>query len=247
MKFRKRYIVIILFALDACIVSGKVVSKTKVHQNLAAPGKISSFDNQNEEADRSETDPNEMDPNETDSNETDPGETAQGETAEADPSGSASTDTAAEYQVQQPILVVKDHYPYDIASDRESFDSSHVDISVGDRYYMTQINDWFVNFDDYRDKTVEIEGMYLLLNGKYHFVGRNGPVCPYCTGGYVDFEFQSDQDLSELISEQSWIRVTGILREGSSELSDGTSQPFYYIEAICVEGIPEEGVNPVSD
>ena len=84
MKFRKRYIVIILFALAACIVPGKVVSKTKVHQNLAAPGKISSFENQNEEADRSETDPNE----------TDPGETAQGETAEADPSGSASTDTA---------------------------------------------------------------------------------------------------------------------------------------------------------
>ena len=248
MKFRKRYIVIILFALAVCIVPGKVVSKTKVHQNLAAPGKVSSFDNQNEEADRSETDPNEMDPNETDSNETDSGETAQGETAEADPSGSASSDTAAaEYQAQQPITVVKDYYPYNIDSDRESFDLSHVDISVGNRYYMTQINDWFVNFDDYRDKTVEIDGMYLRLNEKYHFVGRNGPVCPYCTGGYVDFEFQSDQDLSEFISGQSWICVTGILREGSSELSNGASQPFYYIEAIRVEGIPEEGVNPVSD
>ena len=63
----------------------------------------------------------------------------------------------------------------------------------------------------------------------------------------MDFEFKSDQDLSQLQSEKSWIRVAGILREGSIEMSDGSSQPMYYIEAIKVSKLEKEGVNPISD
>lgn len=147
---------------------------------------------------------------------------------------------------RERVTIVKDVYPYDIAKDRDGFYWKKIDITVSDSHYMTQINDWFVNFDDYKNKTVQIEGIYLKFD-KYTLVGRNGPSCPYCTGGYVDFEFKSDQDLSQLQSEKSWIRVTGILREGSVELSDGTSQPMYYIEAIRVTRLEKEGVNPISN
>lgn len=147
---------------------------------------------------------------------------------------------------RERVTIVKDVYPYDIAKDRDGFYWKKIDITVSDSHYMTQINDWFVNFDDYKNKTVQIEGIYLKF-GKYTLVGRNGPSCPYCTGGYVDFEFKSDQDLSQLQSEKSWIRVTGILREGSVELSDGSSQPMYYIEAIRVTRLEKEGVNPISN
>ena len=99
-------------------------------------------------------------------------------------------------------------------------------ITVGDRLYMTQINDWYINFQNYAGKTVEIEG-YFLNMGKYTFVGRNGPVCPYCTGGYVDFEFQTDQDLFGFTSQETWIAVTGILREGKIKLSNRETKPFY--------------------
>lgn len=147
----------------------------------------------------------------------------------------------------QPITVVSDEYPYNIDEDRKIADLTTVDISVGDRLYMTQINDWYMNFKDYADKTVEIEGYFLDMGGKYTFVGRNGPTCPYCTGGYVDFEFQTDQDLSEYISQETWISVVGILREGKSILSNGEIKPFYYIEAMQVDKMDSTGINPISD
>ncbi|HPR39921.1 MAG TPA: hypothetical protein PKV62_02775, partial [Oscillospiraceae bacterium] len=57
-----------------------------------------------------------------------------------------------------------------------------------------------------------------------------GPSCPYCSGGYVSFEFSTDEDLSALVSESSWIRVTGILREGAMYPGGGQDPyPFYYI------------------
>lgn len=86
-----------------------------------------------------------------------------------------------------------------------------------------------------------------LILGKYTFVGRNGPVCPYCTGGYVDFEFQTDQDLSGFTSQETWIAVTGILREGKIKLSNRETKPFYYIEALNVQKKNHTGVNPISD
>lgn len=79
---------------------------------------------------------------------------------------------------------------YDIAKDEKTFPYDHPDIVVGDAHYMTQINDWYMHFNNYHDKTVVIEGYFLTINGHY-FIGRNGPTCPYCTGGYVDFEFNS--------------------------------------------------------
>lgn len=144
------------------------------------------------------------------------------------------------------VIAMNDEYPYDIAADRPNFDSENIDIVVGDNLYVTQINDWYTNFADYAGKSVEIEGYYMDFGG-YHFVGRNGPSCPYCTGGYVNFEFQTDQDMSSYISVQTWIKVKGILREGLIKGGGNRKdQPFYYIEAISVEEMPEVGVDTVT-
>ena len=160
-------------------------------------------------------------------------------TDNAAPSGSSS---AAEYP-QQP----RDEYPYDIPADRAAFDPSKIDIVVGDKLYMTQINDWYMNFSDYAGKSVEIEGYYMTF-GSYTFVGRKGPTCPYCTGGYVNFEFKSDQDLSTLVSEKSWVKVTGILREGTMYPGSGQApQPFYYIESMRVEKMAQVGLDTITD
>ena len=136
---------------------------------------------------------------------------------------------------------------YNIKKDRVSFPYDHLDIIVGDHHYMTQINDWFTNFKDYEGKKVEIEGYYIKFD-RYTFVGRNGPTCPYCTGGYVDFEFKSDQDLSALTSGKSWISVTGVLRQGYSYDSTGKkSSAFYYIEALDVTKMAKVGVSTIYD
>jgi hypothetical protein len=126
---------------------------------------------------------------------------------------SAAEGSAAEDDSEMEDGGPYDVYPYDIGADKAAVDISSPDIVVGDNLYATQINDWYINFGDYDGKTVEIEGYYVDLDG-YSFVGRKGPSCPYCSGGYVSFEFSADEDLSVLVSE-SWIRVTGILRDGA--------------------------------
>ena len=139
-----------------------------------------------------------------------------------------------------------DDYPYDPKEDRGKVNLEKPDIVVGDKHYATQINDWYMNFQDYEGKTVSIDGYYMNFGG-YTLVGRMGPSCPYCTGGYVNFEFKTDLDLSKLKSEESWIRVKGILRKGKYSISKDVSQLIYYIEALEVEELPEVGVDTVTD
>ena len=136
--------------------------------------------------------------------------------------------------------------PYDIEADQKTFPYDHPDIVVGDTHYMTQINDWYMHFKNYHDKTVVIEGYFLTINGHY-FIGRNGPTCPYCTGGYVDFEFNSHQDFNGYLSGDTWIRLYGILREGKVHATKDIVAPFYHLEAVKVEKIPYTGKGTIVD
>jgi uncharacterized membrane protein YcgQ (UPF0703/DUF1980 family) len=132
-------------------------------------------------------------------------------------------------------------YPCDIETDKKNFDGN-VDIVVGDNLYTTQINDWYTNFDQYKGKTVEIEGYYIDDYAPYTFVGRFGPTCPYCNGGYVSFEFYTQEDLSELKSVEDWIKVKGILRQG-----EDTNGIFYYIEVLSLEKMDKVGKDTVTN
>ncbi|HXK77642.1 MAG TPA: hypothetical protein PKY19_04080 [Oscillospiraceae bacterium] len=166
---------------------------------------------------------------------------------DASGSVSAAEDSAAENGSEIENSEPYDVYPYDIEADKAAVDISDPDIVVGDNLYATQINDWYINFEDYDGKIVEIEGYYVDLGG-YSFVGRKGPSCPYCSGGYVSFEFSTDEDLSALVSESSWIRVTGILREGAMYPGGGQDPyPFYYIEALRMEEMDAVGVDTVTN
>lgn len=134
--------------------------------------------------------------------------------------------------------IMKDTSAYncDIEADKRQFDGK-VDIVVGDHYYATQINDWYMYFDQYANQTVEIEGYYIGDTHPYDFVGRYGPSCPYCQGGYVCFEILTNEDLTGYQSGKDWIKVTGILREGK----DTVVGPFYYIEVLKLEKMDKVG------
>lgn len=118
-------------------------------------------------------------------------------------------------------------YDCDIKADKADF-NGNVDITVGDNYYATQINDWYLNFKEYEGMTVQIEGYYIDEYSPYLLIGRNGRRAPIVRGGYVSFEFYTDEDLSALKSGKDWLRVTGILRKGV----DRKQGVFYYIEAL---------------
>ncbi len=158
-----------------------------------------------------------------------------------------ATEQLTEQGTEQPLnenAIVKktSTYDCDIEADQAAFDGN-VDIVVGDNLYATQINDWYIYFDRYEGKVVEIEGYYIGDFQPYDFIGRYGPSCPYCQGGYVSFEILSDEDLTQYQSETDWLKVTGILREGV----DSMQGPFYYIEALKVEKMPEVGLDTVTN
>lgn len=132
-------------------------------------------------------------------------------------------------------------YHCDIVKDKKNYNGKP-DIVVGDKFYATQINDWYANFDQYEGKTVEIEGYYIDDYEPYTFVGRYGPSCPYCNGGYVSFEFYTQEDLSALKSGEDWIKAAGILRKG-----EDSSGIFYYIEILSLEKMDKVGKDTVTD
>lgn len=134
------------------------------------------------------------------------------------------------------------NYNCDIEKDKETFDQDPIDITVGDDFYATQINDWYTNFDDYEGKSVEIEGFYIADYLPYLFVGRFGPTCPYCQGGYICFEFYTKEDLAKLESGKDWIKVKGILRKDVDETGE-----FNYIEVMSIEKMEQVGVDTVTN
>lgn len=127
-----------------------------------------------------------------------------------------------------------------------SNDKIKADIVLGDNYYDTQIKDIMYNFDSYKGKTIEIEGMFLDMN-PYTVVGRysTSALCPYCPAGYSAIEYVWDGDKIELKDKDSWIKVIGTLCVGNDETSD--YQDYYYIQALSIEVMNERGIDTVSN
>ena len=122
----------------------------------------------------------------------------------------------------------------------------NADIVIGDNYYDTQIKDIMYNFDSYKGKTIEIEGMFLDMN-PYTVVGRysTSALCPYCPAGYSAFEYVWEGEKIELKDKDSWIKVIGTLCVGNDETSD--FQDYYYIQASSIEVMNEKGIDTVSN
>lgn len=163
--------------------------------------------------------------------------------AESNTPDSKSAKIPDEFTGDNVITKGTGYYHCNFEEDRNYVKSHGIDITVGDSLYMTQINDWYTNFSDYNGKTVEIEGYYLNFD-PYSFVGRYGPTCPYCTGGFVDFEFLTDQDISTYKDSKTWVKVEGILRKGYDTNSAGD---FYYIEATSIEIQDKVGQDTVNN
>ena len=102
------------------------------------------------------------------------------------------------------------------APQRETEDENVLEI--GEKMFLTQINDMYFNFDDYRDRTIAVEGMYAPFYSRdgsktAPVVYRRGPGC--CgNDGWGGFLLKYD---GEYPNENDWIRVTGtpeLIEEG---------------------------------
>lgn len=116
---------------------------------------------------------------------------------------------------------------------------SGIDIKVRDNYYITQLNQIYYNKQEYKGKTIEIEG-FPLETEEYKFVGRYGPGC--CSGDqYAYIEYQYDKDI-ELEPEKDWIKVTGTL-----EIENDGGTDYIYIKASNIEKLTTRGKDTVSN
>ncbi|MDD4067050.1 MAG: hypothetical protein PHH22_03655 [Clostridia bacterium] len=117
--------------------------------------------------------------------------------------------------------------------------SNKIDVVISDKYFITQLNEIYLNTEDYLGKVIEIEG-FPLSNGQYNFVARYGPGC--CSNDAIAYlEYEYDKDL-ELIDEKDWIKIIGEICKGKDE----NGSEYIYIDASSVEKKDIRGVDTVT-
>ena len=112
-------------------------------------------------------------------------------------------------------------------------------LEISEKMFITQINDIYFNFNDYRDKTIIVEGMYTVMQSwmdesiNYPAVYRLGPGC--CgNDGWAGFMLQYD---GEYPSYDEWIRVTG--KPFLKKEKDGSVN--LYLDVLSLEVKKERG------
>lgn len=124
------------------------------------------------------------------------------------------------------------------------------DMVIGTNYYDTTITDIYYNPQNYMNKKIEIEGMFLVSdpNLPYTFVGRYSlnTLCPSCPAGFSVMEYQLQGDIDkELKNEEDWIKVIGTLEKGNDETSN--YQDYYFLKVLNLEVMNEKGQDTVNN
>ena len=162
--------------------------------------------------------------------------------------GNTKTNTVTEDKIlneEYEKIDLDDGTLYTITGKKEE-----ADMVIGTNYYDTTITDIFYNPQNYMNKKIEIEGMYLLSgpNMPYTFVGRysTNSLCPSCPAGYSVLEYQLQGKLErEFKDEKDWIKVIGTLGKGNDETSN--FQDYYFLKALNIEVMNEKGEDTVKN
>jgi len=120
-------------------------------------------------------------------------------------------------------------------------DSEEDIVEIKEKMFIAQINDIYLNPDDYKGKKIRLEGFHDIVEADgetVHGVIRNGPGC--CgNDGVAGFEFVWD---GEYPKENEWLRVTGYI-----EIINEDGYDYLYLKATEVEVLEERGAEFVTD
>jgi len=87
-------------------------------------------------------------------------------------------------------------------------------VEIGEKMFIAQINDIYLNADDYLGKKIKLEGVFKKSTGEnpYYFVIRYGPGC--CgNDGLVGFEVAWDKEKAQPYpADDSWVEAKGVLK-----------------------------------
>lgn len=130
--------------------------------------------------------------------------------------------------------------PADVEEAAQSDPETDV-VEIKEKMFITQINDIYLNPDEYKDKKIKLEGFHSVveMDGEtVHGVIRNGPGC--CgNDGVAGFEFVWD---GEYPKENDWLRVVGTL-----EIVEEDGIEYMYLKASEVEVLEKRGAEFVAN
>jgi uncharacterized membrane protein YcgQ (UPF0703/DUF1980 family) len=113
---------------------------------------------------------------------------------------------------------------------------------INEKMFLAQVNDVYLNTEDYLGKTIKLEGIfkseqYYEEAEPYCFVIRYGPGCCGADGN-AGFEVKWDKSrLQPYPSAESWVEVTGVLKTYEE---DGYFQ-YLYIDLSSLDVLSKRG------
>ncbi|WP_461246731.1 TIGR03943 family putative permease subunit [Treponema sp. R6D11] len=118
-------------------------------------------------------------------------------------------------------------------------------IEIKEKMFISQINDIYLNAEDYLGKTIKLQGLFKeekpYEGDPYFFVLRYGPGCCGYDGN-AGFEIKWDESHAQPYPKiDSWIETTGILKQYEE---DGYDQ-YLYLDLISLNVLNKRGAEMV--
>jgi uncharacterized membrane protein YcgQ (UPF0703/DUF1980 family) len=119
-------------------------------------------------------------------------------------------------------------------------------VVITEKMFIAQVNDVYLNAEDYLGKTIKLEGIfkseqYYDDEEPYRFVLRYGPGC--CgTDGNAGFEVRWDENKTQSYpTAESWVSATGVLKL----YSEGGNYQYLYLDLYSLDVLSRRGEETV--
>jgi hypothetical protein len=120
-------------------------------------------------------------------------------------------------------------------------------IQIRERYFTEQVNNVYLNPDEYMGKTIKLEGIFVMEQNEYwpdpyYLVYRNGPGC--CgVDGVVGFEVSWDnKSKRQYPKDNSWVEAVGVV----SKYGEDDGFQFLYLDLQSLTVLQKRGREDVS-
>jgi putative membrane protein len=117
-------------------------------------------------------------------------------------------------------------------------------IEIKEKMFISQVNDVYLNAEDYLGKTIKLEGLFKTEQGyekSYCYVLRYGPGCCGYDGN-VGFEVAWDKEKEKQYpGEDSWVEATGELKTYEEDGYD----KFLYLDLVSLNVLDKRGQETV--
>jgi len=117
-------------------------------------------------------------------------------------------------------------------------------VEIKEKMFISQVNDVYLNPEDYLGKTIKLEGLFKMEQGydkAYCFVLRYGPGC--CgNDGNIGFEVAWDNNKKKQYpGVDSWVEATGELKKYEE---DGDME-FLYLDLVSLNVLDKRGAETI--